>query len=194
MKNLELDKIDLEILSCTKCSDSVEKFTNATSISYGKRGDIVVLGEAPANNGWRKSGKAWYNVDGNMLQSGKILNSLLNVIDVELDDTIFLEAIKCFPKDRKYLKKCKENCHEYLMRQLLLLNPKIIITLGDTATRALLDIKYKKFSDIVGVAQKVNIDGNEIKILPIYHPSPISPIGYKGNIPIFEALKEIRGK
>ena len=31
---------------------------------------------------------------------------------------------------------------------------------------------------------------NEYKVLPIYHPSPISPKSYKGNIPIFEELSK----
>lgn len=190
MNRNELSKIDLEIIECNKCKELVEKFTNDISISYGKNSDIVVLGEAPANNGWRKSGKAWYNVEGKRLQSGNILNNLLNIIDVELEDTIFLEAIKCFPKDRKSLKICKRNCNDFLVRQLNLLNPKIIITLGDTATKSVLDIHYKKFSDVAGKIYFINADGRKIKVLPIYHPSPISPIGYKGNIPIFESMKK----
>ena len=49
--------------------------------------------------------------------------------------------------------------------------------------------KFKKYSDVVGIIHKV--DNNYI--LPIYHPSPISPMSYKGNLPVFEYLKEWLG-
>ena len=48
-------------------------------------------------------------------------------------------------------------------------------------------IKFTKFSDVVGKFYEVG----EYKILPIYHPSPISPKSYQGNVPIFEKLKEL---
>ena len=60
-----------------------------------------------------------------------------------------------------------------------------MLSLGDAATKSILDIKYKKFSDVVG---KV-FDVKGYKVIPIYHPSPISPMSYKGNIEIFKNIK-----
>ena len=110
---------------------------------------------------------------------------LLKEIDLTIEDTYFLEAIKCYPKNRKYLKECSKNCRKYLLKQLDVIKPKLILSLGDYATKAILDIKYKKFSDVVG---KEYIVG-DYKVIPIYHPSPISPMSYKGNIEIFKNLK-----
>ena len=73
-----------------------------------------------------------------------------------------------------------------MLKQLELLNPKLIITLGEFPTRNLLNFKFNKFQDVVGKIYEV--DG--YKILPIYHPSPISPKSYKGNLPILKKLKE----
>lgn len=187
----KLNEIDQEVLGCDLCNGLVEKFTNSTSIFYGKNTEIIILGEAPANNGWRKSGKAWHDVNQKLMQSGKILNGLLNIIGLELEETTFIEAIKCYPKDRKYLKTCNLNCKTILNKQLKLLNPKLVIALGDSATKSILDIKYTKFSDIVGTIYKIKIDDNEINVLPIYHPSPISPLSYNGNLPIFNNLPTI---
>ncbi len=53
---MQLSDIDIEIHKCNLCSDMIEKFPNSKTVSIGKRNDIVILGEAPANNGWRKSG------------------------------------------------------------------------------------------------------------------------------------------
>ena len=181
---MDLKDIDREIHKCNLCMDMVEKFPNSKTVSIGKNNDIVILGEAPANNGWRKSGVAWYDVNGKLLPSGVVMQKLLDELNIKLEDTYFLEAIKCYPKDRRYLNKCSLNCKKYLLNQLKIINPKIILSLGDSATKTILDIKYKKFSDVVGNEYK--LDG--IKVIPIYHPSPISPKSYKGNIEIFKKL------
>ena len=183
---MELKNIDEEIYKCNMCMDMVEKFPNSKTVSIGNRSDIVILGEAPANNGWRKSGIAWYDINHKLLPSGVVLQKLLNEIGLQIEDTYFLEAIKCFPKDRKYLKKCSDNCKQYLIKQLEIIKPKVVLALGDAATKTVLDIKYKKFSDIVGNEYKVS----DYIIIPIYHPSPISPMSYKGNIEIFKKLKK----
>ena len=73
-----------------------------------------------------------------------------------------------------------------MLDQLKVLNPKLIITLGEFPTRNLLDFKFDKFADVVGNVYEVN----EYKILPIYHPSPISPKSYAGNVPIFKMIEE----
>ena len=70
-------------------------------------------------------------------------------------------------------------------KQLELLNPKLIITLGEFPTRNLLDFKFDHFSEVVGHIYEVK----GYKVLPIHHSSPISPKSYKGNVPIFEMLK-----
>lgn len=185
LKNkLELLLVDNDIHKCNLCIDMVEKFPNSKTVSIGINSDIVILGEAPANNGWRKSGVAWYDINHKLLPSGVVLQKLLDEINIKLEDTYFLEAIKCFPKERKYLNKCGENCRKYLFRQLDIIKPKVVLVLGDAATKVILDIKYKKYSDIVGK----EFDINGYKIIPIYHPSPISPKSYTGNIEIFKKL------
>ena len=73
-----------------------------------------------------------------------------------------------------------------LGKEETLLKPKIILSLGDAATKTILNIKYKKFSDVVG--NEYELDG--MKVIPIYHPSPISPKSYVGNVDIFNEIKE----
>lgn len=183
---MNLNDIDKEIYNCNLCKDMVEKFPNSKTVSIGKSNDIVILGEAPANNGWRKSGRAWYDVNNKLLPSGVVMQKLLDILDIKLEDTYFLEAIKCYPKDRKYLKKCSINCKCFLLKQLSLIKPKLVLSLGDAATKTIIDIKYKNFSEVVGSEYKLN----DITIIPIYHPSPISPKSYTGNIEIFNNIKE----
>ena len=184
---MELSEIDQEIHQCNLCGTMIEKFPNQNTVSIGSRNDIVILGEAPANQGWRKSGVAWYDVNHKLLPSGVILQKLLDEVGLKLEDTYFLEAIKCYPKDRKYLSMCRENCQRYLWKQLAVIQPKVILSLGDAATKSILGIEYKKFSDVVG--KEFQVSG--YKVIPIYHPSPVSPMSYKGNVEIFKRMRKL---
>ena len=182
-----LEQIDVKVYDCHSCNTLVEKFPNDATVFLGKDTDIVLIGEAPANNGWRKSHKLWCNPNGKILPSGTILQKLFAIINRDIFETTFLESVKCFPLMRKNLKVCSKNCKNIMLEQLKILQPKLIITLGEFPTRNILNFKFIKFKDVVGKIYEVN----NYKILPIYHPSPISPQSYKGNVPIFEKLKKI---
>lgn len=185
--NKLLNQIDEEVYACKSCDKLVDKFPNDQTVFLGKDQTIVLVGEAPANNGWRKSHKLWKDVNGKILPSGVVLQKLFDIIDRDIFETTFLESVKCYPLERKNLKICYKNCKNIMLKQLKILNPKLIITLGEFPTRNLLDFKFEKFADVVGKIYEVN----GYRILPIYHPSPISPKSYNGNVPIFEMLKEI---
>ncbi|MCH5166783.1 MAG: hypothetical protein J1F35_02715 [Erysipelotrichales bacterium] len=187
MDNNDLKVIDEKINKCVKCKSLVEKFPDLETVYLGIDNDIVLVGEAPANNGWRKSHKLWRNDSGKILPSGVVLQKLFDIIDRSIFDTTFLEAIKCYPLMRKNLHTCSVNCKQFMLEQLNILNPKLIITLGEFPTRVLLDFKFNNFSQVVGKIHECN----GFRILPIYHPSPISPKSYKGNIPIFEELSKL---
>ena len=185
--NKLLKRVDGEVFNCKSCDKLVDKFPNDTTVFIGRDNDIVLIGEAPANNGWRKSHKLWKDVNGKILPSGVVLQKLFDIIDRNIFETTFLESVKCYPLERKNLKTCSKNCKNVMLQQLKILNPKLIITLGEFPTRNLLDFKFDKFADVVGNIYEVN----GYKILPIYHPSPISPKSYSGNLPIFEKLRDI---
>lgn len=185
--NRLLKQIDEKVYTCKFCDKLVDKFPNDATVFIGKDNDIVLVGEAPANNGWRKSHKLWCDMNGKILPSGVVLQKLFNIIDRNIFETTFLESVKCYPLERKNLKTCSSNCKNIMLEQLRILNPKLIITLGEFPTRNLLDFKFDKFSDVVGNMYEIN----GYKILPIYHPSPISPKSYKCNVPIFEKLKQV---
>ena len=121
---MDLKKIDKEIYNCNLCNDMVEKFGTSKTVSKGTNNDIVILGEAPANNGWRKSGVAFYGINGKLLSSGVVLQKLLDELNLKIEDVYFLEAIKCYVKQRKNLNVCGKNCRDYLIRQLEIIKPK----------------------------------------------------------------------
>lgn len=187
MKYLLLE-LDNHVYNCHTCSNFVEKFPEDATVFLGKDNDIVLIGEAPANNGWRKSHMLWKDVNGRVLPSGVVLQKLFSIIERDIFETTFLESVKCYPLERKSLKVCSENCKSIMMQQLEILQPKLIISLGEFPTRNLLPFSFKNFSEVVGKVYEVG----GYKVLPIYHPSPVSPKSYKGNVPIFEMLKEMK--
>ena len=185
--NKLLRQVDKKVYSCKSCDKLVDKFPDDVTVFLGKDNGIVLVGEAPANNGWRKSHKLWIDLNGKVLPSGLVLQKLFDIIDRNIFETTFLESVKCYPLERKNSKTCSSNCKNIMLEQLKILNPKLIITLGEFPTRNLLDFKFNKFADVVGKIYEVN----DYKILPVYHPSPISPKSYTGNIPIFEKLRDM---
>lgn len=55
------------------------------------------------------------------------MQKLLDIINIKLEDTYFLEAIKCFPKERKNLNTCSKNCKKHLIKQLEEIKPKVVL-------------------------------------------------------------------
>lgn len=177
------DQLATEIVECKKCGDLPKLSCN--SIKIGKS-NILVLGESPAKDGWIVSGKAFYNKDGKLQASGKVLEKLLNLCGLSIENIYFTEACKCIISDRKTLSLCCQNCKQILLKQLELIDCDIILSMGIHPTQALLNQKITKLSDVVGKQFKLKI-GDKLKIvIPIYHTSPINPLGFKGNKFIFE--------
>lgn len=156
------------------------------TIWFGDTNSIVIVGEAPARTGWVRSGIAWHNTAGKLLPSGIIMQKLLAILGKELLAVTFTEAIKCFPSNRRYLKYLAALYRPTLRQQLRILNPKLILTMGAIPTQALIEEPFRRLSDVVGKRYAMG----ESVVIPIFHPSPISPRGYKDNIPIFESIRE----
>ena len=180
----KLDKVADEIASVDYgCmgEDCLQK----QMIWFGDNNDIVIVGEAPARTGWVKSGVAWHNTDGKLLPSGIIMQKLLTILNKELLSVTFLEAIKCFPSDRRHLKKLAQLYRPTLERQIKILRPKLVLTMGAIPTQMLIDRPFQRLTDVAG--KSFSVHGT--RVIPIFHPSPISPRGYKDNVPIFEMIQ-----
>ena len=78
-----------------------------------------------------------------------------------------------------------------LIEQLNSLPCNIILTMGMHPTQAIMNKKIDKFADIVGKIFTITLGNKNYTLIPIYHPSPLNPKGYKDNVPIFQKLKEL---
>ena len=78
-----------------------------------------------------------------------------------------------------------------LIQQLNTLPCNIIIAMGMHPTQALLKTKIKKFADYVGKEFNIPLGTKQYTLIPIYHPSPLNPKGYKDNVSIFQKIQNL---
>ncbi len=101
-------------------------------------------------------------------RSGRSLKSMIeNVIGLKSSDIYLTHILKCKPSEHhKILKTELASCKPYLLKQIELVNPKIIVTLGDLAYSNLVKDE-SNFENVRG--QKIPFEKRTL--IPIYHPS-----------------------
>lgn len=158
----------------------------------GRGRSILIVGESPAENGWRKSGRAFYSPEGKLLATGKRLNELLLEFDLDVTRCGFTELSKCFiGKNRKILGSCCRKCWPIFERQINNNDYCLVITLGVIPAQIIGEILKETIE--MGEIREFIIGGKQRKLLPIYHPSPASPYGRAKNMDIFKKYRsEIR--
>ena len=176
-----------KIQNCHLCGHLPKLIEN--SMQIGKT-NFVIIGESPAKDGWIESKKAFYNTSGKLQGTGRVLEKLLNGIGLTIDEIYFTECCKCIIENRNNLEKCSNNCLPLLIEQLNIIPCNIILTMGLHPTQAILQTKIKKFADFVGKEFDISLGSKNYTLIPIYHPSPLNPKGYKENIPIFDKIKK----
>lgn len=154
----------------------------------GKGKWVLLIGESPAQNGWRKSGKACYTPEGRLLPTGKRLNELLYSFGLSVEVCGFTELSKCYVgKDRKQLQACSLKCWPIFLKQLASFDYKLLIIMGVETLRIFNIISGLNLQ--VGKLEQALVGNKEYFILAIFHPSPINPSGRVKNKEIFQKLQ-----
>ncbi len=163
-KSILLEKIKKIVINCKKC----ELYKNKKKVVFGQGNvntKIIFIGEGPGKEEDEKGvpfcGKA-----------GKILENLLNSIKLKREEIYITNVIKCRPpKNRKPKKEEIEKCSEYLLKQIKIINPEIIVCLGEVPFRFISKVfnlkETKRLSKIHG--RIIKIDNK--KIIPFFHPA-----------------------
>lgn len=160
MQNLE--ELKPEVLSCTKCALS-ETRTNVVFGNGNPNAEIMLIAEAPGFYE-DKSGVVFQG------KSGELLDKILAACGFTRNEHIFISNIvKCRPPENRTPSNIeKEACLPYLYSQIEIINPKIIILLGATALKGLID-PNARITQLRG--QWIN--WNNRLIMPTYHPSAL---------------------
>ena len=127
-----LDELRTVALSCTACR-LAEGRLNVVFGDGNPSADVVFVGEAP---GAREDEQGLPFVG----PSGKLLERLLSEIGLRREDVYIANVVKCRPpKNRDPRPDEIEACKGYLRKQLGLIDPKVVVTLGNFSSKLLLN-------------------------------------------------------
>jgi len=155
----ELKRFFYEIRECKNCSLSKTR-TNFVFGSGNAESRIMFIGEAPGKNE-DLQGRPFVG------QAGKILDELLALIGFERAEIFIANVLKCRPPQNRDPQPSEvNNCKNYLFKQIEIIDPEIICTLGRHSTQLLLDTD----ESISGLRGKVFKVKNRY-IMPINHPA-----------------------
>ena len=128
----ELKDLRATALSCTACRLADER-TNVVFGDGDPKADVVFVGEAP---GQREDEQGVPFVG----PSGKLLDRLLGEINLERSDVYIANVVKCRPpRNRDPRPDEIETCKGYLREQLRLIDPRVVVTLGNFSSKLLLN-------------------------------------------------------
>lgn len=152
-----------EIIHKRVCPELADQAIQLVMGSGNLNADIVFIGEAPGKSE-DETGKPFVGA------AGKFLDKMLEEAGMVRDDVYITNIVKYRPpKNRDPKPAEKAEFLPYLMRQLDIITPRVIITLGAHSTKAFLpDIGI---GDAHGQLFDAAIEGRNLAIIPLYHPA-----------------------
>jgi uracil-DNA glycosylase len=159
----ELIALYREVQACQKCPLHATR-TNVVFGSGNADADLMFVGEAPGFHE-DQQGKPFVGA------AGKLLEKLLADIDLTREDVFIANVLKSRPPGNRdpQLEEI-EACKPYLTRQIELIEPLVICTLGNFSTK-LLTRRQDGITRVHGKPQQHTVGGLEVTIYPIYHPA-----------------------
>jgi DNA polymerase len=158
-----LELLKDEASACTRCRLSEGR----TQVVFGvgnPDAELMFVGEAP---GFHED-KQGYPFVG---QAGKLLDKLLAGIGLTRSDVYIANVLKCRPPGNRDPQPDEiELCEGYLFRQIEAIEPKLVATLGNFATK-LLSGKQLGITRVHGQEQEVTLGGRQVLLYPLYHPA-----------------------
>lgn len=160
----ELLKIKDEIIACQKCSLCKER-KNPVIGQGSHQAKIIFIGEAPG----AKEDETGVPFCG---RSGKFLSELLSLVGIEREDVYICNIVKCRPPKNRDPKESEINeCKNYLERQIELIDPKIICSLGRYSMNFMMN--YLGLSESIQPISKIHgqVFEKGRLFVPFYHPA-----------------------
>ena len=155
----DLDSLKKEISSCKRCS--LHKTRHNIVLGAGNhRAELMFIGEAPGEDedfqGLPFVGRA-----------GQLLTKIIEAMGLSRNDVYIANILKCRPpNNRPPMPNEIEECEDILKRQIDIIKPKIICTLGKFASQTLLRTETT-ISELRGHFKEYN----GIKLMPTFHPA-----------------------
>jgi DNA polymerase len=156
----DIDTLHKQILTCHLCD--LSKSRTQSMPGFGNsRADVMFVDFSVSE--LEDSTNSYYGG-----RSGELLqNMITNVLELKTQDVFITHVVKCKPHNgKKELSSEVMTCKGYLLSQIELISPKVIVPLGQEAYGALVG-KKEAFEDVRGHIMELQ----QKKLVPLYHPS-----------------------
>lgn len=158
-----LENVNNAIRKCEKCS-LCKSTVNKVPGEGNRYADVVFCGEGPGQTE-SETGRPFVG------RAGKMLMNMLASIDLKREDVYILNTCKCRPpNNRKPTPEEMDTCFPFLRDQIRLIQPKIIVALGNSALYSLTG-KDGGITKRCGTIEYFTKYDENIKIIPNFHPS-----------------------
>jgi uracil-DNA glycosylase len=152
-----------EASGCERCPLAKGR-TNVVFGAGNADAELMFVGEAPGHHedlqGLPFVGRA-----------GKLLDELLADAGMTRGEVLICNVLKCQPPGNRDPQPDEiDSCKPYLMRQIELIEPKVVCTLGNFATK-LLTRSSRGITSVHGRPQVHELGGRTVRVLPLYHPA-----------------------
>lgn len=162
-KQEQLEKLNKQMFSCSKC---VLRGTCKQVVpgEGSAEAEIIFIGEGPGQKE-DELGRPFVGA------AGKFLDEMLGAIKLKRENVYIANVVKCRPpNNRDPLPEEAETCWPWLEKQIEIINPKLIVTLGRHSMERFLP--NMKISQMHGKALRRNIPGLGLRVFyALYHPA-----------------------
>lgn len=162
-----LDAVASDVVVCTKCPLWKSR-KNAVPGVGNPRSRIMFIGEAPGASEDAK-GEPFVGM------AGKFLDALLSQIGFSREQVFITNVVKCRPPGNRQPKPLEiETCTPYLDRQVLIIRPKFVVTLGSHSTSYVFSkavLPFNSITQVRGKMYKATILGLQLGVFPVFHPA-----------------------
>lgn len=159
----QLEALAEEIIQKNICPGLKEQATQLVMGDGDPSADIVFIGEAPGKNE-DLQGKPFVGA------AGKFLNEMLSQAGMDRSDVYITNIVKYRPpNNRDPLPEEKAAFLPYLLKQLAIINPRVVITLGRHSMEYFLP-DYK-IGQIHGQPKRLTFGDRKIVLMPLFHPA-----------------------
>jgi DNA polymerase len=162
-RRIELVALYNEVQHCKKCP--LHETRNKAVFGAGNAdAELMFVGEAPGAEEDRQ-GLPFVG------RAGQLLNQLLGEIGMSREDVFIANVLKSRPPGNRDPQPLEiESCRPYLFEQVRLIEPKVVCTLGNFATK-LLSGSPAGITKVRGAPQVHELGGRTVFLLPLFHPA-----------------------
>lgn len=169
-KRAEFEALFAEAAACRRCEAMCGRRAVLSERNGRADARVLVVGEAPGRQGGDRT-RVPFSGD----QSGRNFQRYLASAGLSRDRLFITNAVLCNPRtqtgaNRRPTAREISNCSGFLRRQVELLDPRVVVTLGAVALAALRAVEYHPFTLKEDAGQVRSWAGR--LVVPLYHPSP----------------------